>query len=152
MASQEPVIAWAEDHTKFFDLRSMGTLTEEEMASSSTISMSLLVKCRTWWNTNIPMDDFVPAIIPAFNDDPLKMYFKRVRQRMEGVFTPVMPQVLIRHGIMEVSKDGAIQVYLNTPDGFRKFAVTPISDVIDVKNEATERVVGTLYWNGQNYE
>ena len=149
---------WSDDLDLFFYLPENRMLTFEEAVQKEGITSTMILQCKAWWNTNIPMDKFLPVLIPVDTKDDsdstnLLNFIERVKQRAEGIMYPTPPELHVKIGIVILDKinGNVVGVMINTPNHENEISI--LANAIDVlskpyiQGEVIPRNNECLYWD-----
>ena len=151
---------WSDDLDCFYYLPDADYITFDDAITKYGINSSTIMQCKAWWNTNIPMDKYMPLLMPA---DPekagrkacLDIYIKRIQQRAEGKECPTPPELVVKAGILVLDRESkAIVGFIsNHPlhDALRLMTITDISKMGYVNSfdpgETIQRDPDCVYWD-----
>ena len=149
---------WPDDLDCFYYIPDHKIVTREELFETYGLESTELVRCKAWWNTNIPMDKFVPTIIPcregyATPDIGLSLFVERVKQRTIGQEIPVPPEFKIKPGILVLFKEDlsifAVITKHPNDEGCRYNIIdsSGIPSSREYINEMILRDLNFLYWD-----
>jgi hypothetical protein len=148
---------WFDESECLYYIPEHTLITLEEAYQQYGITSQVVMQCKAWWNTNIPMDHFLPILIPCDNKDAgvdvcLTNFIERLKQRSEGMLCPRPPELKVIPGIAVLSKEHEfIGFYITHPD---TSAVIQYLEVQDnrlsghlMHGEIIQRNPDHLYWN-----
>lgn len=150
---------WFDDLEVFYYMPEHVIVTKEELYEKYGLESTELIRCKAWWNTNIPMDKFVPTIVPckegdADVDEALMNFLKRVKQRSEGKFMPTPPELNMKAGILIVHKNNPMDIkgfIIHLPQDasniLRVFSDGGIVTKTFITGEVMQRDSECLYWD-----
>jgi len=148
---------WYDGLELFYYLPEHVLITLEQAYNDYGITSEQIMGCKAWWNTNIPMDHFVPTIIPCDNKDAgidicLTNFIERVKQRAEGKMVPSPPELKVMPGIMALNKEKEFKgVFINHPNDpsiIRFLEVeTNLLNGTFIAGEVITRDPNHLYWD-----
>jgi hypothetical protein len=150
---------WFDDLDNFYYMPEHAIASMTDLYEKYGITSNEIMQCKAWWNTNLPMDHFVPTIIPggASNIDPevcLINFIERVKQRSLGLMCPAPPELNLKPGIIIMEKNtfNIKGMIINLP-GTEKDELKHY-DIEDKKvsgswitGEVIKRNPDFLYWN-----
>jgi len=162
MDSSKSIIPfWEEDQTSVLDL-STGEIYDILDRFSSTV----FATNRAWWNSNIPMENWMPQFMPVVEceevNDLFKLFAVRFVQRNTTHDLPLRKGVPLSQGLA-VYKDGVIQgTFVRSPDDDEVkffYIQSPAGCLEDdphihpakIDNATIVRQVGYKYFNGERY-
>lgn len=150
---------WFDDLDTFYYMPENKIVTLTQLYEDFGITSTEVMTCKAWWNTNLPMDHYVPTITPAgsSNIDPevcLINFVERVKQRSLGVMCPAPPELKLTPGIIILEKSSlTIQGMIINLPSFDKHELKHY-DSEDKKisgswiaGEVIKRNPDFLYWN-----
>ena len=154
---------WYDKLETFFYIPENNMITLEEAYQKYAITSNQIMQCKAWWNTNIPMDNFLPILIPTDTKDSsfkacLNNFIERIQQRSTGIQMPVPLEVNVKAGIIVLDADNDIitAIIINHPNdptnlilfnidnnGHGNYNVnTPL-----IPGETIERNESMVYWD-----
>lgn len=149
---------WFDDLECFYYIPEHKIISFEDAVQKYGIMSNTIMQCKAWWNTNIPMDNFLPILIPCDTYDAglnicLEHFTERIKQRVEGVMCPAPPELHIKLGLVIILKETS-QVYgvlINLPDSpnevrYMDVTTNNISQSW-VVGEVIKRDPDMLYWD-----
>lgn len=160
-ASERLIPFWEEDQTSIMDVT-----TGERYDAFERHSPTEFVASRTWWNSNLVMDNFLPRLMPSFPDEVetanelYALFARRFVQRNTTHDAPMRRGVLLTHGlVVELVSYGYIGSFIKRPEGDFDFllgAGAPNdthekASYADPAQTSIVRVPGYTYWNGERY-
>lgn len=165
MAEEESVTIpfWFDNIKYFYYLPENKIINlEEDIYQRLGFESSKLAKSKTWWNSNIPMDDFIPTLIPCERDSSEKLcqkyFIERIKQRAEGKLYPTPPEIKLKPSLLILDKNNTNTIMgfvFNHPDNSDKLQIAfskgdnilSISEKIYDINEIINRDNNCIYWD-----
>lgn len=147
---------WPEEHVSVFDLRTGEFFVLGE--SKHFLERNEIAFAQCWWNSNLYEALEFPHIIPAFKDDDVASVVERFKdrllQRYAGEDMPHLPEVKLVSGMLFISKEHNIPVYVvaKRPDGqfvLISFAANSKEQILT--DETIPRNSSYRYWDGKEY-
>ena len=149
---------WFDDLDCFYYMPENTIVTLTQLYEDFGITSTEVMTCKAWWNTNLPMDHYVPTIIPCDNFDAgvgtcLNNFIARVKQRSEGVMCPAPPELKLTPGLIILEKNTLkIQGFIiSLPPNNEELKHFDSEDKNIsgswIANEVIKRNPDFLYWN-----
>ena len=151
---------WTDQLETFYYLPDNKLITLEDAYQGYGMTSTSILTCKAWWNTNIPMEGFVPVLIPAIHPiqtgQCLRNFIERIEQRSSGNMCPAPPMLTMKAGLLMTSKEtGDIKAISITKGGESEIIRIVISDDCDLicnemtftEGEVVPRNEDWLYWN-----
>ena len=150
---------WFDDLDCLYYMPEHVLISLEDAYQKYGVTSQEVMQCKAWWNTNLPMDHFVPTLTPC---DPMSVgtnicltnFIERVKQRAEGQMVPSPPELKLTPGIAILNKENLTieHIYISHPD-YDKQEIKCL-DITDntvtggwVTGEVIKRNPDYLYWN-----
>jgi hypothetical protein len=149
---------WFDTLDLFYYLPEHTMISYQDAVEKYGISTSIIAQCKAWWNTNIPMEGFMPILTPVDDKDAglktcLMNFAARLEQRVEGREYPTPPDLEVRTGILILdaeTKDVVGYTY-NHPNNNSLFIMMVNEQGFTVKTfekgEIINRNPNFVYWD-----
>lgn len=152
---------WFDDLALFYYMPENSIITIEQAYETHGITSTEISTCKAWWNTNLPMDHFVPTLIPCGEKELgthicLMNFIERVKQRSEGKMCPSPPELKLNANIAILDKETneVIGFIVNLPEfeknDLKMFEFENNKHVLTgsfIRGEIIKRDLEHLYWD-----
>jgi len=150
---------WDDDLDLFCYLPEYMLISLEDAYQKYGLTPTDITKCRAWWNTNLPMDNFIPSMVPCDPVTPgakicLLNFVERVEQRVNGEMHPIPPELIVKPGIIILDKElkNFVGCYFNHPESNEIQVIIMNEGKLIIEKsfsegEVVQRDTNKLYWD-----